>query len=86
MPVQSLEISDKIVPWCRSLFLYCCDKAQTKTILGNGLFGLQVTVHCGGKSRQEFEDRNLEAEAEAEIMNECCLLASSLPYYATFLI
>jgi hypothetical protein len=40
-----------------------------------------VTVHHGKKSGQELkQDRNLEAGADAEAMEGCCLLACSAAF------
>jgi hypothetical protein len=54
---------------------------ETKTTRGRkGLFGLYVhiTVHPRGKSGQELKQYgNLEAGADAEAMEECCLLVFS---------
>jgi hypothetical protein len=47
---------------------------------GKGLFGLcfGITVHCQRKSGQALKQaRNLEAGADAEAIEGCCLLACS---------
>ena len=47
----------------------------TATQGGDGLFGLYIHITVQRKSGQELKQgRNLEAGADAEAMEECCLL------------
>jgi hypothetical protein len=59
---------------------YCCDKnTMTKSKLGRkGFIWLTSLITEGSQDRNVKHGRNLEAGADAETMEECCLLAHSL--------
>ena len=65
------------------LGFYCCDKTPLTHNLGrNGLLSLTILKpHC---DTERTQGRNREAGANAEAMEECCLLVSPLGLLSLF--